>query len=97
VVENLGPSATGSIVGDSGIYYVRSRVRSFGMFEPEVVEREVVAVSFNASGVVSNVERFGLERGQVVPLSRRVTEANVDNRGFLQQLLGNVGRIGPGG
>lgn len=96
VVETLGPSATGSVAGDSDVYYIRSRVRSFGMFEPEVVEREVVAISFNANGTVSTVERFGLERGQEVPLARDVTDTDADNRSFLRQLLGNVGRIGPG-
>ena len=35
-------------------------------------ERQVVAISFNESGTVTNVERFGLERGQIVVLSRRV-------------------------
>ncbi len=95
VEETLGPSATGSVVGDSGLYYVRSRVRSFAMLAPQVVEREVLAVSFDGNGVVSNVERFGLEDGQVVPLSRRVTSSGVSNKTFLRQLLGNIGRFGP--
>ncbi|KPQ14077.1 MAG: hypothetical protein HLUCCO18_16175, partial [Rhodobacteraceae bacterium HLUCCO18] len=41
----------------------------------------------------SNVERFGLEDGNVVALSRRVTDSNVQGIGFLRQLLGNLGRI----
>jgi outer membrane protein assembly factor BamE (lipoprotein component of BamABCDE complex) len=97
VEETLGPSAAGSVVGDSGLYYVRSRVRSFAMFQPQVIEREVVAVSFDQNGLVRNVERFGLEQGQVVPLSRRVTDAGIQNKSFLRQLLGNIGRIRPGG
>ena len=97
VEETLGPSAARSVVGDSGLYYVRSRVRSFAMFQPQVIEREVVAVSFDQNGVVRNVERFGLEQGQVVPLSRRVTDGGIQNKSFLRQLLGNIGRIGPGG
>jgi outer membrane protein assembly factor BamE (lipoprotein component of BamABCDE complex) len=95
VRETLGSSASGSVVNDSGLYYVRSRVRSFAMFEPEVVEREVVAISFDAAGTVQNIERFGLEQGQIVPLSRRVTNSGVSDVPFLRQLFGNIGRFTP--
>jgi outer membrane protein assembly factor BamE (lipoprotein component of BamABCDE complex) len=95
VRETLGSSASGSVLNDSGLYYVRSRVRSFAMFEPEVVEREVVAISFDGAGTVQNIERFGLEQGQIVPLSRRVTNSGVSDVSFLRQLFGNIGRITP--
>lgn len=97
VEETLGSSASGSILRDNALFYVRSRVRTFAIFAPEVVEREVVAISFDDGGVVSNVERFGLERGQVVPLARRVTNSGVTDVGFLRQLIGNIGNIGPAG
>jgi hypothetical protein len=41
------------------------------------------------------VERYGLEDGQVVLLSRRVTTDNTAGVGFLRQLFGNLGRIDP--
>jgi outer membrane protein assembly factor BamE (lipoprotein component of BamABCDE complex) len=97
VEETLGSSASGSLLRDNGLYYVRSRMRTFAMLSPEVVDREVVAISFDSNGVVSNVERFGLERGQVVPLARRVTSSGVTDVGFLKQLIGNIGQVGPGG
>jgi outer membrane protein assembly factor BamE (lipoprotein component of BamABCDE complex) len=97
VEETLGSSASGSVLRDNGLYYVRSRMRTFAMLSPEVVDREVVAISFDSNGVVSNVERFGLERGQVVPLARRVTSSGVTDVGFLKQLIGNIGQVGPGG
>ena len=97
VQETLGPAASSSVVGDTGLYYVRSRVRSFAIMEPQVIEREVIAISFDGRGVVRNVERFGLEKGQVVPLARRVTDSGVTNKTFLRQLLGNLGRYNPQG
>lgn len=97
VEETLGSSAAGSVVRDNSLFYVRSRVRTFALLAPEVVDREVVAISFDTAGVVSNVERFGLERGQVVPLARRVTSSGVTDVGFLRQLIGNIGGIGPAG
>ncbi len=67
-----------------------------GAAAPKEVERQVVAVSFDTKGRVSNVERFGLEDGQVVALSRRVTDSNIKGVGLIQQLMGNLGRINPG-
>lgn len=96
VEETLGTAASSSIANDSSIYFVRSRIRTFAMLAPEVVEREVLAISFDNAGVVSNLETFGLERGQVVPLTRRVTSSGVRDTTFLRQLLGNLGRFTPG-
>ncbi len=97
VEETLGAAASGSVLGDDAMYFVRSRIKTVAMLEPEVIDRTVLAISFNEVGVVSNLETFGLERGQVVPLSRRVTSSGVRDTTFLRQLLGNIGRITPGG
>ena len=50
-------------------------------------------MSFTDGGVVSNVERFGLERGRVVTLSRRVTEGSITEVSLIGQLLGNLGNF----
>jgi outer membrane protein assembly factor BamE (lipoprotein component of BamABCDE complex) len=88
------PGSTG-LVADEGWFYVRSTFEDGTYRALREVDREVVAVSFDAEGVVTNVERFGLEDGQVVALSRRVTDDNTAGIGFLRQLFGNLGRIDP--
>lgn len=96
VEETVGPPSSGGVLNDGGYYYVRSRIRTLGPVAPKEIERQVVAISFDGAGVVSNIERFGLEDGQVVPLARRVTDTAVSNKSFLRQLLGNIGQFGPG-
>jgi outer membrane protein assembly factor BamE (lipoprotein component of BamABCDE complex) len=91
----IGPPRTAGLLTDSGWYYVRSTFRDRPPRAPVEEDRQVVAISFDEAGVVENVERFGLEQGEVVVLSRRVTTSNVQGVGFLQQLLGNLGRIDP--
>ncbi|MDV7269580.1 outer membrane protein assembly factor BamE [Thioclava sp. A2] len=86
------PSSSGILEG-SGWYYVGSRWKQFGARAPQEVDRQVVAVSFDDKGKVENVERFGLENGQVVVLSRRVTETSIKGVGFLRQFLGSFGRV----
>ncbi|WP_096786036.1 outer membrane protein assembly factor BamE [Rhodobacter sp. CZR27] len=93
VAETVGrPSASG-LLNDTGWYYVQSRYRHYGARQPQEVDREVLAISFTEAGVVQNVERFGLEQGRIVPLSRRVTESNIQGTSFLRQLFGNIGRL----
>jgi outer membrane protein assembly factor BamE (lipoprotein component of BamABCDE complex) len=93
VGEKIGRPSTSGLLNDEGWYYVQSRYRHFGPREPKEIERQVLAITFNASGVVENVARFGLEDGKVVEISRRVTETNVKGLTLIQQLIGNFGNI----
>lgn len=96
VSEKIGRPTASGLLNDVGWFYVQSRWAYRGAFEPKEVDRQVVSITFTEAGQVANVERFGLERGRVVPLSRRVTETNVRGLGLIQQLLGSIGRISPG-
>ncbi|MGI9390924.1 MAG: outer membrane protein assembly factor BamE [Boseongicola sp.] len=89
----LGRPSTSGILDDRGWYYVRSDFERFLWRAPVEVDRQVVVVSFDESGVIENVEQFGLENGQVVVLSRRVTTSNTQGVGFLRQLFSNLGTI----
>lgn len=97
VEESVGVPSSAGLLNDSGFYFVRSRVRAIGPLAPKEIDRQVLAITFDKNGVVQNIERFGLERGQVVPLQRRVTTSGVTNNTFLRQLLGNLGRFNPAG
>lgn len=93
VAVTLGrPSAEG-LLNDVGWFYVQSRWKHYGAWEPQEIDRQVVAVTFSEEGVVENIERFGLEKGRVVALSRRVTDSNIKGIGFLRQLFGNLGKL----
>lgn len=96
VATAIGRPSTSGVERDDAWYYIQSRVRNFAYRAPVVERRELVAVSFAANGTVENIERFGLERGRVVTLSRRVTQTSIQDFGFLQQLIRNFGRINIG-
>lgn len=93
VGDFIGQPSSAGLLRDGGWYYVGSRWKELGWRAPQEISREVVAISFDKSGTVSNVERFGLDQGRVVPLSRRVTDTNIKGVSFLGQLLGNIGVI----
>ena len=97
VAETIGVPGTSGVLDQGNYYYVGSRVRHYGAFPPEIVEREIVAVEFDADGVVRNIPRYGLEDGRVVALTRRVTVTGDGDIGFIRQLFGNIGGINLGG
>ncbi|MFC6760018.1 outer membrane protein assembly factor BamE [Sulfitobacter porphyrae] len=97
VAEKIGVPASSGVLTNSGYYYVRMRTRTLGPLASKEIDRQVVAISFSEQGVVQNVERFGLEKGQVVQLTQRVTSSPVSDKSFIRQLLGNIGRFNPAG
>jgi outer membrane protein assembly factor BamE (lipoprotein component of BamABCDE complex) len=93
VEETIGrPSSTG-VLRDGGWYYVSSRVKNFAYRRPEVIDRQLVAITFDKRGVVTNIERFTLENGRVIALNRRITKTGIKGVSFIQQMLGNIGRV----
>jgi outer membrane protein assembly factor BamE (lipoprotein component of BamABCDE complex) len=93
VAEKIGRPGVGGVMENSGWYYVQSDWRNDAWRTPVEMDRQVVAISFNARGVVSNVERFGLEDGEVVALSRRITESGPRGQSVLRQIFGTFGRF----
>ena len=93
VADVVGRPSVAGILSDGGWYYVESKFRAYGFRERQELTREVVAISFDGDGVVENIERFGLEDGNVVAISRRVTDSNIKGIGFLRQLFGNIGNF----
>jgi outer membrane protein assembly factor BamE (lipoprotein component of BamABCDE complex) len=93
VNQKIGRPSTSGLLNDEGWYYVQSQYRLVGPREPQEVDRKVLAVTFSEAGVVENIALFGLEDGQVVEISRRVTETNIKGISVISQLLGSFGRV----
>ena len=92
VEETLGPP-TISDAETGRLYYISSRWRHYGMNPPKPISRNIVAVALDSSEVVANISRYGLEDGEIVALTRRVTDGGTEEITFLRQLLGNIGRF----
>ncbi len=90
VASIIGKPGASGLLEQSGWYYVRSEFEHAPVRGPQEIDRQVVAISFDDDNVVANIERFGLERGQIVVLSRRVTDSNIAGVNFLGQLFGST-------
>lgn len=94
--QTLGRPAGEGVIGETTWFYSQYRVRSYAWRAPEIVSRDIVAVSFADNGTVSNVETYTLADGQIVDISRRVTESSIREVSIFRQVMGNFGRINVG-
>jgi outer membrane protein assembly factor BamE (lipoprotein component of BamABCDE complex) len=90
VEEVLGRPASNGILRDSAWYYVSSTIENYTYHAPKVVDRTVLAVSFTPGGVVSDIQRYGLQDGHIINLETRTTETGGRQLGVLEQLFGNL-------
>ena len=96
VVEILGSPSTTAVLDKEIWYYIGNQTKTMAFFEPEVTERQVVAIVFDQDGMVSEVDSFGVERGRDIDVVDRETPTTGSSLTLLQQLLGNLGRFNKG-
>ena len=96
VAQRIGPPGAGGVLADGNWYYIQSDWERRDWRAEREVDRQVVALSFDARGVLRNIERYGLEDGRVVILSQRVTDDQTQGTSLVNQLFRNLGRFGAG-
>jgi outer membrane protein assembly factor BamE (lipoprotein component of BamABCDE complex) len=92
------PSTTASVnyEGDS-YYYISSLTKQNSFLGESEMNREIIAIRFNPNDQVASMGQYGLEDGKVIPINSRTTPIRGRELTILQQILGNIGRPGPGG
>jgi outer membrane protein assembly factor BamE (lipoprotein component of BamABCDE complex) len=90
VEEALGRPSSSGLLRNSAWYYVQSVVETYTYNPPRVVDRTVVAITYDGNGVVTGVDRYGLEDGRIINLTTRTTETGGRELGVLEQLFGNL-------
>ena len=89
------PSATGTF-DQSEWFYIGGITRQRPGRMQAGEDQRVVKITFDRSGTVREVKQLGLEDAQNVRVVERVTPSPGNERTLLQQLFGNIGRVGPG-
>jgi outer membrane protein assembly factor BamE (lipoprotein component of BamABCDE complex) len=93
VARILGSPSSTSVFGEESWYYISDVVETRSIFDRETKDRQVVTIRFDGSGVVRQVDTFGLERGKEVELVERETPSFGESVTFVNQLMGNLGRF----
>jgi outer membrane protein assembly factor BamE (lipoprotein component of BamABCDE complex) len=96
VLELLGTPSTISTFDDQKWYYIGQRSTQFAYKRPKILDRNVVVVSFDESGYVTETAFYSLEDAQEIKPVARVTPTEGRDFTIMQQLLGNFGRLPSG-
>jgi len=93
VGQLLGSPSSVSAFQDRTWYYISRRTEQTAFFDPQVVEQEVLAITFDSKNIVQDMKVYGLENGRMVAMVDRVTPTYGNDLTIIQQVLGNLGRF----
>lgn len=97
VERALGRPTFVSQFGDTSWYYVSQDTRQSAFRRPQTRDQTILRVRFDAAGNVAGVDRAGMERVARLDPDGHKTETLGRNRGFLEDLFGNIGSVGAPG
>jgi len=98
VQQALGSPSTEGVFRTNVWYYMSERTETVAFFEPELIERKIIAIVFDDREVVEDVFTYTENDRREVELVSRVTPTAGNELSLIQQLFGNVGRFaGSGG
>ncbi|MEL3892336.1 outer membrane protein assembly factor BamE [Ferrovibrio sp. MS7] len=74
-------------------YYISSETEAVAFMAPELIDQQVLAISFDKDGKVKEIKRYGMKDGRQVAFVERETPTKGKDMTILEQLLGNFGRF----
>lgn len=99
VLATLGSPSFAAQFNQGDWYYVARDSRNYAFNSPKVREQIVLQISFDAGGNVTAIRKSGTEQVAAVDPYGKTTPTLGRERGFFQDLFGNIGAVGaaPGG
>lgn len=97
VLATLGrPTFTGQFNANDW-YYVSRMTKNLAFNAPKAKRQTVLRVSFDQAGNVTAVDRKGMEQVVSIAPMNDSTPTLGRDRGFIEELFGNIGAVGAGG
>lgn len=96
VTRTLGtPTFTSQFNQDEWYYFGRNS-RNYAFNKPNPVDQTVLKIQFDQAGTVTAITREGVEKVADISPWGKTTPTLGSNRGFFQDLFGNIGTVGTG-
>lgn len=89
----LGSPSSRSTFDDGSWYYVSQRTERKSFYQENLVDQQVVTITFDPSGVVEAVDRNALDDARQIQPVERETPTEGNELSLLEQFIGNVGRF----
>jgi len=93
VVRLIGSPSTVATFNPNVWYYISQKQETYAFFKPELIEQNVLQLTFNESGRLQAMKKYELADGKDIDMVSRITPTAGKELTILEQLLGNVGRF----
>lgn len=97
VLQTLGKPTIAGQFDQGDWYYVARDSRNLAFRNPRPNAQITLQISFDAAGTVTAVKRGGLEQVASIDPYGKTTPTLGRERGFFQDLFGNIGTVGAAG
>ncbi len=93
-VKNLlGNPVTTSLYGEKKYFYMKREYEQKLFFAPKLIKQEVLAISFDNSGLVSKIEKFGTNDAIEIKYDPLTTPFEGNKISPFEQILSNFGKF----
>ena len=96
VAKTLGRPTFAAQFDSGEWYYISRNTGQYAFVQPKVLSQSTLIVSFDAKGVVTKVERRGMEKIANISPNGDKTPVLGSKSGLLNDLFGNIGQFGTG-
>jgi outer membrane protein assembly factor BamE (lipoprotein component of BamABCDE complex) len=93
VAKMLGSPSSASSFGKKTWYYISAIKETRSILPSKIIDQRTIEITFDDNDAVSLIKEYGLKDGKNVEIVGRYTPTEGESLGFLEQLLGNLGRF----
>ncbi len=93
VMEFLGSPSSKTPFGEEVWFYISEQTETLAWFEPEIKQRQVLALHFNNDGTLTKIEKAGLDEAQKIAPVERTTPTHGNELTVIEQMVGNFRRF----
>jgi outer membrane protein assembly factor BamE (lipoprotein component of BamABCDE complex) len=92
LLELFGPPSSQELFGGDVWYYIGDKVEKKAFFDPKILEREILAITFGPDGTVTSYEIKDLSHHYDVEVKAEATPVKGRDPSLVSELFGNIGR-----
>jgi outer membrane protein assembly factor BamE (lipoprotein component of BamABCDE complex) len=93
VVRLIGSPSAVATFNPNTWYYISQKQETYAFFKPEILEQNVLQLTFNESGRLQAMKKYDLSDGRDIEMVSRITPTAGKELTILEQIMGNVGRF----
>lgn len=96
VLSSLGTPTVKPAFDDKTWLYIGEVTEQLAFFDPDIVDRRVLAIRFDEEDRVSAIADYDEKQGKIVRFVSRETPTSGRELSVLEQIFGNIGRFSGG-